>query len=170
MGQSVAYDRQDGAELVFPTSLKVLVVEDDFGDFDVVSRALRKMHAFEVRVTRAKSIEAARRVMADISFDVFLIDFRLGNDTGLRLISEIPMRDGIGVPILLTGLLDSNVHETSLKAGAAICICKDDVSPTLLETTLRSAIYTRRLELRLLKLIQSQSTCSGVSKPADACI
>jgi len=148
----------DAKARAFPSSLKVLVVEDDFGDFDAVSRALRKMQAFEVRVTRAKSTEAARRVMADIQFDVFLIDYNLGDETGLHLLKDLPSLGGSGVPILLTGLLDSNIHEISLQAGAAICICKDDLSSTLMETTLRSALYTRRLEMQLMQMLQAASS------------
>ena len=143
--------------LDFPRRLSVLVVEDDFGDFDAVARALRKMQSFEARVTRAKTIEAARRVMADMRFDVFLIDYNLGNDSGARFLMEIGGRAGRGVPILLTGLLDSDVHEISLRAGAIMCISKGDLSPTLLETTIRCALYTHRLEAELAELLRSIS-------------
>ena len=150
----------DPTLIVFPKRLRVLVVEDDFGDFDAVARALRKVRGFELSVTRAKTIEAARKVMADMRFDVYLVDYNLGAESGARFLKEIGGRGGHGVPILLTGLYDSDVHEISLRAGAIICINKSDLSPTLLETTLRCALYTHRLEKELSDLLRSISTAA----------
>lgn len=146
--------RSSEAELIsFPRQVNILVVEDDFGDYDAVARALRKMEHFEARATRAKTLEAARRLIADNTYDIFLIDYNLGEDSGARLLQEIGGRSGSGVPILLTGLIDRNVHEIALRAGAIGCINKSDLSPTLLETTIRYAIYTHRLEAQVAGLL-----------------
>jgi DNA-binding NarL/FixJ family response regulator len=144
----------------FPRHLNVLVVEDDFADYDAVARALRKMEGFEVKVTRAKTVEAARRAVVETRFDVCLIDYNLGAESGLRFLQDLGGRGGSVVAILLTGLLDRQVHETSLRAGVIACLSKDDLSPTLLETSLRSAFYTHRLEAELADLVR-QAFASG---------
>lgn len=150
----------------FPRQINILIVEDDFGDYDAVARALRKMEHFEARSTRAKTLEAARRLIADNTYDIFLIDYNLGEDSGARLLQEIGGRSGRGVSILLTGLIDRSVHEIALRAGAIGCINKSDLSPTLLETTIRYAIYTHRLEAQVSGLLSRLTQGSGHARSA----
>ena len=139
----------------FPKLIRVLVIEDDFGDYDAVARALRKLQSFEAMATRAKTLESARKLMAEHAYDVLLIDYNLGVECGSRLLDEIGGRGGHAVPILLTGELDHRVHESALLAGAICCINKRDLSPTLLETTIRSAMYTHRLEAEVMVLVKA---------------
>ena len=148
------------------TKLSVLVVEDDFGDFDAVARALRKMDCFEARSVRAKTLEAARLAARETEFDVFLIDYNLGAESGARFLQEVGGRGCRSLPILLTGLLDREVHDIAMRAGAICCINKADLSPTLLETTIRYALYTHQRESEMAALLRSLAT-TGRS-PADA--
>lgn len=136
-----------------PSSLRVLVVDDDFGDYDAVARSLRKMDYFKAEFVRAKTLEAARRLMADTVFDVYLIDYNLGAECGARFVQEIGGRSGRGVAILLTGLIDRQVHDNALRAGAIGCINKADLSPRMLETTIRYALYTHRVEAGFSRLV-----------------
>ena len=149
-----------------PSRIKVLVVEDDFGDYDAVARALRKIVSFEAAATRAKTLEMARKLRAESQFDVYLIDYNLGAESGARFLQEIGGRSGHGVPILLTGLLDREVHEIALQAGAISCINKRDLSPTLLETTIRYALYTHRLEIRYAGLLETLTATAGGTRVA----
>lgn len=135
--------------------MRVLVIEDDFGDYDAVVRALSKMVHFRAKPSRAKTLEAARKLMAECIYDVFLIDYDLGAECGARFLQEIGGRAGTGVPILLTGRLDGHMHETALNAGALMCINKKDVSATALENTIRYALYTHRLEVEVAALLRS---------------
>lgn len=141
--------------------LRILVVEDDNGDYDAIARALRNMEHFQAAVTRAKTLEGARKLIQQHSYDVVLVDFNLGPDCGARLLQEIGGRASGIAPILLTGLIDKHVLQSALDAGAILCLNKGDLSPTLLETTLRSALHTRHVEAEvgdLLDVISSGST------------
>lgn len=142
----------------FPRLVRLLVIEDDFGDYDAVARALRKMTNLAATSTRAKTLEAARKLMSQHSYDVLLIDYNLGVECGARLLDEIGGRNGKAAPILLTGLLDGAIHETAIRAGAISCISKSDLSPTLLETTIRCAMYTHLLEREMSLLVQTLDT------------
>jgi DNA-binding NarL/FixJ family response regulator len=129
-----------------PKMIRVLVVEDDFGDYDAVARALRRMHHFQALVTRAKTLESARKLISQHDYDVLLIDFNLGPEVGTRLLDEIGGRGAKAVSILLTGLVDHEVHEASLRSGATGLIVKSDVSASVLENTIRYALYTHQIE------------------------
>jgi DNA-binding NarL/FixJ family response regulator len=147
-----------------PSVLKVLVVDDDFADYDDIARSLRKMSHFKAEFSRAKTLEAARKLMAENVYDVYLIDYNLGAECGARFVQEVGGRSGSGVPILLTGLMERQVHDNALKAGAISCINKSDLSPTLLETTIRYALYTHRIEAGISRLVQALVGAGSVAK------
>lgn len=142
-------------------SLSVLVVEDDFGDYDAVARALRKMDCYKASSVRAKTLEAARLAARETEFDVFLIDYNLGVESGARFLQEIGGRGSRSLPILLTGLLEREVHEIAMRAGAICCINKADLSPSLLETTIRYARYTHQRETEMAALLKSLAASGG---------
>jgi hypothetical protein len=83
-------------------------------------------------------------------------------------LQEIGGRNGRGVPILLTGLIDREVHEISLRAGAICCINKNDLSPTLLETTFRYALFTHRLEADISMLLRLLARRDGDAQATAA--
>lgn len=87
------------------------------------------------------------------AFDVAFIDYDLGQETGARFLEEIGGRSGQTVPILVTGLSDRSVQGVALEAGAVAIINKADMTPLLLETTIRTALHTRDIELRLCEMI-----------------
>lgn len=142
-------------EAASPRMIRVLVVEDDFGDYDATLRALRKMIRFRAVTTRAKTLEAARQLMGEHRYDVLLVDYNLGVDCGARLLHEIGGRLAGSAPILLTGLVDAAVQEKALKAGAICCINKIDLSPSLLEATIQSALFTHQLENEAAALLKA---------------
>jgi DNA-binding NtrC family response regulator len=150
-----------------PSVLRVLVVDDDFGDYDDIARSLRKMSHFKAEFERAKTLEAARKLMAVNFYDVYLIDYNLGAECGARFVQEVGGRSGRGVPILLTGLMDRQVHDNALHAGAISCINKSDLSPTLLETTIRYALYTHRVEAGVTRLVQALSAATVAARTAS---
>jgi DNA-binding NtrC family response regulator len=65
-----------------PTSLRVLIVDDDTGLLEAMQRSLRD----SVRtVVACDSFEKARQVLKDQSFDALITDVRLGAFNGLQL-------------------------------------------------------------------------------------
>jgi DNA-binding NarL/FixJ family response regulator len=133
--------------------LTVLVIEDDFGDFDAVFRALKRSMVFEFVTSRARTMREARHLTASQHFDVALVDFNLGLETGLHFFRENGGRLGGILTILLSGSPSPDVQRAALEAGAIACINKADVSATLLESTIRSAQHTRMLEQQLYHVL-----------------
>lgn len=156
--------------------LTVLVIEDDFGDFDAVFRALRRSMVFEFVTSRARTMREARHLVATQHFDVALVDFNLGLDTGLHFFRENGGRLGGILTILLSGSPSPDVQRAALEAGAIACINKADVSATLLESTIRSAQHTRALEQQLhhvlteLERARHQSPAVGAFAPLRALV
>lgn len=141
--------------------LNALILDDSYADFDAMRRALGRLESFAVTVTRAKNLEEARRARHDQQFDVAFIDFNLGAESGARFLDEIGGRGSATIPILVTGLPDRRVQDIALNAGALGIVNKADITPLLLETTIRSALFTRQVESRLQGIISAMAAAGG---------
>ncbi|ADO68257.1 ATP-binding response regulator [Stigmatella aurantiaca] len=129
-------------------ALNVLLVEDDEDDFLLVRDALRAMCTGKVTVEWVREADEALPALAAASHDVCLMDYRLGAHTGLELLEQA-RRQGWRTPIiLLTGMTEgSEVDHQAQEAGAADFLAKSEVTPVLLERSIRYAIqHARTLE------------------------
>ena len=88
--------------------------------------------------------------MQSASYDVCLVDYRLGPEDGIALVREL-LANGFDTPIIvLTGLGDRAVDIEATSAGAADYLVKGEVTPALLERTIRYAMR-RHADMRALR-------------------
>ena len=135
--------------------LRVLVVEDSEMDFRIINRTLQLMDTYRAHCFKASNIEAVKRLAGKNQFDVALVDFCLGVDTGTLAISELGGRHSAMPLILLTGMPGQDVREIALRAGVIQCLDKNQLSPAILETAIRSARHTHELEVKLQETIDN---------------
>jgi putative two-component system response regulator len=122
---------------------RVLLVEDDEEDYQFTKELFAELGAsthqlFWVSDYRS-AIDASRRD----SYDVCIVDYRLGGaEDGIDLAREL-IADGHKMPvILLTGQNDREVDDKAARAGAADFLVKGEVSAAMLERTIRYAIQS----------------------------
>ena len=123
-----------------PEAIRVLLVEDDEDDFiitrELLARQERARFTVEWRPTYADALEAIR----ERRHDVYLIDYRLGDRTGLDLVRDGFAANSHAAVIMLTGLA---AYETDLEAaalGVTDYLIKQELEPALLERSIRYAI------------------------------
>jgi PAS domain S-box-containing protein len=127
--------------------IRVLLVEDDEDDFLVTRDALRSIGSKRMLLEWVDNCEQALSELATGRHDVCLLDYRLGPMTGLELLQEARQRGWRGPAILLTGMGDDEVDHLALEAGAADFLVKSQLTPTLLERSIRYALqHARTLE------------------------
>ncbi len=120
--------------------VRCLLVEDDEDDFLLLDDLFTDSRLLRWDLTWVKTFDEARSKLADESFDVGLIDYRVGAETGLQFIRG-EVQGGCRVPlILLTGLANHEVDVEASEAGAADFLDKGSVTAELLERTIRFAI------------------------------
>ena len=136
-----------------PQRVSVLVIEDDDADFRITRSALHAMDALAATVHHARSLGEARAALQRGSFDVALVDFNLGLESGISALRDLGGRHGSVAPILLTGMPGADVKQTALQAGAIYCLDKGELSPGLMESTIRCTLHTFALERRLQDLV-----------------
>ncbi len=133
--------------------LDVLIVEDDDFDFHIIQRYLLNSVSYNAKIERASTLAKVKVAAALHCYDVVLIDFCLGNDTGVLAMDAFGGPQSDCVMILITGMMGPEIQKISLKAGAVGCISKDQLNSQLLETTITCALHNHRLEKRLHQAI-----------------
>ena len=130
--------------------VRVLLVEDDEDDV-VLTRALfAEVDEFRAQVSDVGSLDAGLEALDAGGYDVCLVDYRIGPDSGIHFIEEVAAR-GLGVPVLLlTGQGSREVDLRAMEAGAADYLVKHGLDAERLGRSVRYALDraadTRRLE------------------------
>jgi PAS domain S-box-containing protein len=122
------------------TPVKVLLIEDDEDDVLLVREFLAESDNFNFELEWEPKPEQARLKMVLGSHDVFLIDYRLGSETGLDLIKFAQQKGVITPSILLTGQGDLKVDLDATRFGAADYLVKTELNGSILERSIRYSL------------------------------
>ncbi len=122
--------------------LRVLLVEDDEDDYVLIRDLLAEIEGLDLEWV--DGYEEALGALGRVAYDVCLVDYRLGERSGLALMKEAASRGHTVPMILLTGLGDRNVDLEAMRAGAADYLLKGEIDAPTLERSIRYA-FARRL-------------------------
>mgnify|MGYP001038519420 CR=1 FL=1 len=122
----------------------VLLVEDDRDDFFLTQDVLQCVPNHKYSVVWAGSYERANFELLERTYDVALVDYRIGERTGLEFIREAGRRFPDTPMILLTGVIDPHIDRAAEEAGAADFLEKGAITPELLDRSIRYAIKNAR--------------------------
>jgi signal transduction histidine kinase len=140
-----------------PDPVKVLLVEDDEDDYLLTRDLLAQITHARYALDWAASYDDALTRIASNHYDVWLLDYRLGAQSGLDLLRET-IKQGYGVPvILLTGQGDREVDLQAMQSGAVDYLLKQEINTALLDRAIRYAIATKRHEQERLQLTLAQA-------------
>ncbi|HTV40361.1 MAG TPA: response regulator [Candidatus Sulfotelmatobacter sp.] len=124
--------------------VKVLLVDDDEDDYlitrDLISQIREPRHQLDWVDNYDEGLAALGRGQHQLC----LLDYRLGERTGLELLREIRAVKVCPPIILLTGQGDQEIDVESMKAGASDYLIKSRLSADTLERAIRYAIERRR--------------------------
>ena len=126
--------------------IRVLLVEDDEVDRMAFERFVsREQLPYEYQT--ANSVERARALLGEQTFDVVIADYRLGRDTCVTLFDDLR-----GTPlVIVTGTGDEATAVLAMKRGAYDYLIKDAQGSylTVLPVTVDQAIARRRADAEL---------------------
>ena len=152
----VAANRPDGGTVLADQKLRVLILDDDPDDAFLVEDHILDIASEDYEVATAHRWEEAARLLNEGSYDALLCDYRLGATSGIEVVEEIRRCD-YGVPvILLTGVGTRELDARALDAGAADFLAKDELTPALIDRTVRYAIAAQERQ-RLLRAVLDAS-------------
>lgn len=129
--------------------LRLLLIEDDEDDFLIIRDLLREAGNLHYVLEWVDSFERGLNAIDSDSHDLYLIDYRLGADSGLELVRHASAR-GIQHPlILLTGQDDSELDARALDLGASDYLVKGQFDGRLLGRSIRYALERATARERL---------------------
>jgi PAS domain S-box-containing protein len=130
--------------------IRILLVEDDEDDYIITRELLSRAHLARYQVDWAPSFASGKRLLETNLYDAVLMDYDLGDGTGIDLIRELAGR-GYPAPILLlTGRGTPEVDVEAMEAGASVYLNKSDMNAMLLERSIRSGMERKQIEAQLL--------------------
>ncbi|MBN2621497.1 diguanylate cyclase [candidate division WOR-3 bacterium] len=142
--------KPEDIKLVFDRTINILLVEDDEDDYIITKEMLEEITEIKFKLERARTYTAGLEFLMASNYDVCLLDYHLGEKTGLDLL-RAAIEQGCTLPvILLTGQGGRQVDLEAMYAGAADYLVKGKVDAVGLERSIRYAIE-RNLLLQALR-------------------
>ena len=106
-------------------TLKILLIDDNPADAELLRRLLNKIPEFQVEFAHCLDAESGQQALAARKTDCLLLDYHLGEQDGLEVLASIRAL-GDDVPIVvLTGAGNEAVAVEAMKRGAQDYIVKD---------------------------------------------
>lgn len=134
--------------------LRVLLVDDDEDDYIIARDLLQEVRGQRYALDWVRSYDSALEAIGRRQHDVYLLDYRLGERTGLELLREA-IANGCKAPlILLTGQSDHEVDLEAMKAGAMDFLVKGQIDAALMERSIRYAVERNRVDRQQEELIR----------------
>ena len=137
--------------------VRVLLVDDDRGDYLITRDLLADIPTASFQLNWIPKYEDALETICRGGYDIYLIDYQLGDRTGLELLREVQARNCTGPMILLTGQGATSVDRAAMEAGAVDFLEKDRLDPILLERSIRFALQQKRSEAELERKVQERT-------------
>src|ERR1035437_8867359 len=99
--------------------VKILLVDDDEDDYIITRDLIARIGDRRYRLHWINNCDDALAAVRRGEHDICLLDYRLGERTGLELLRESQPFNGRSPIILLTGQGDHEIDIEAMKAGAA---------------------------------------------------
>lgn len=121
--------------------IKVLLIDDDEDDYIITKDIFNRIsQADRYELTWIDTFEKGINAVLKRQYDIYLVDYRLGKNTGVDLVNEAVL-SGIKEPIIiLTGKGDYKIDEEAMNVGAADYLVKDKIEPDTLDRSIRYAL------------------------------
>ncbi|HYH75002.1 MAG TPA: response regulator, partial [Candidatus Saccharimonadales bacterium] len=100
-------------------TIRALLVDDDEDDYLIVRTLLNKVREADFKLEWASSYTEGETIIAEQRHDLYLIDYRLGAETGIELLSHVEPLKRSEPFIILTGAGDERIEQQAMKLGAA---------------------------------------------------
>jgi PAS domain S-box-containing protein len=135
--------------------IKIAVVDDDQDDYLIISDYLKAIDDSNLQVDWCKDYQTAIEKIKQKRYDLYLVDYRLGNQTGLDLLEESNTIGSDAPIVLLTGKGNRTIDIKAMQSGATDYLVKADLNTEKLERCIRYSL-DRAESLKELKARESK--------------
>ncbi len=135
----------------------ILHVDNDEEDYLLTREMLAQVQGRKIRLDWADNFDLAEMLLKRNQYSAVLVDYDLGEKTGIELIRRAVARRYAAPFILYTGRVGSEADMEAMEAGATLYMAKIETTPLLLERFIRYAIEHRRYEEEISCRLQERS-------------
>lgn len=128
---------------------RILLIEDDSQDVDLIEEYLAKSKHFEVRFESADTLCSGLERLSEGGIDLVLCDLSLPDEHGLDTFRQLYAQFPLVPIIILSGLDDEEVAVTALSEGAQDYLIKGLFNSRQLIRAIRYAVERQQLRLEL---------------------
>ncbi|MEZ5490469.1 MAG: response regulator [Gammaproteobacteria bacterium] len=126
--------------------VRLLIVEDDEEDFLITSDLLDSTEAYQFDIDWLDQPDSAYETLTSNTYDLCLMDYRLGIQSGVDIVSQAVSAGCTAPIIMLTGQDDSGIEIAAARAGAVDYLIKDGLTPELLLRAIRYALVRKEIQ------------------------
>ena len=121
--------------------IRILLVDDDEDDFVLTKDILSESPNSEnYELSWCSNFSEAINAMLKGHYDIYLVDYRLGRDSGIALLNEAIKSNCTEPIIVLTGKGDFKIDEEAMRLGAADYLVKDTLNSQTLDRAIRYSL------------------------------
>lgn len=129
--------------------IRVLCISKSTNNYQIIAQALDNIKNTEYQLEQATDYDASYTEIKKQRFDAYIIDFCEDYDNGLKLIKKIISNELYAPVIVFTEEANEELDILSMKEGASDYIVKSEMTPALLERSIRYS-YTTNEALKQL--------------------
>lgn len=126
------------------SKIKVLLVDDDEDDHFLVADLISDIKHGKYELEWARTYEEGKEQLLQARHDVYLVDYRLGGNTGLDLLRFYKETSLTQPFIILTGKGEYQIDIDAMSLGASDYLIKGTLSPDKLERAIRYSLEKTR--------------------------
>jgi PAS domain S-box-containing protein len=130
-------------------TVNVAIIDDNAADATLIRRFLSKLSGWDLELTSFDSAPGFLEGAKHKNFDIAFVDYLLGKQTGLELISKAKEVFYHIHFVLLTGYGSEEIVRQALRAGASDYLNKNELSIEVIEKTVRHLIERKRGDEKL---------------------
>jgi two-component system sensor histidine kinase/response regulator len=127
---------------------KILLVDDDEDDYLIVRNLLSNVNGGQFELQWVQSFDEAKDIIQEARHDAYLLDYRLGAESGLELLAGMDLQEREQPFIILTGAGDQRIERKAMRLGVADYLVKGAFDGELLSRVLRYSLQRKRLEVQ----------------------
>ncbi|SPD71970.1 ATPase/histidine kinase/DNA gyrase B/HSP90 domain protein [uncultured Desulfobacterium sp.] len=121
-------------------TVRILLVEDDEDDYVIFRDTLLQITGSRILLEWVSGYGQALEKMTQNQYDIYFVDYRLGDHSGLDLLRAF-QGQGFDMPvIILTGHGDYEIDIQAMKVGASDYLEKEFLNPSLLDRSIRYSL------------------------------
>lgn len=124
--------------------IRILLVDDDQEDYLITEDLLQDVSNRNYELQWASSYQEGLKRIRERQHDIFLVDYRLGAQSGLELVRTAIGMGVIQPILLLTGQGDREIDEQATRAGASDYLVKGELTASNLERAIRYSLERAR--------------------------